>query len=77
LWSKRPSKKIYQWNRESSGDEGDNPKIPLWFLKGIKEMGQNKEKGRMKVNRIFFIKLDLFLETVTRIIIGVNFIQPK
>ena len=77
LRRKRPCEKIDHWNRKSSCDEGDNPEVPFWFFKGIEKMIQEEEKRRMKKGRILFIKFNLIPETVTRIIISMDFVQPK
>ena len=40
-------------------------------------MGENKEKRRLKVSRIFFVKFELALKIVSRFIKGMNFIYPE
>jgi hypothetical protein len=40
-------------------------------------MSENKEKRGVKVSWVFFVILQLVLDTISRIIISVNFVNPE
>jgi len=74
---KLPGKKVDHGDREDSRDQRNDTEIPFRFCKGIKLMGKNKKKGRVKVCRVLFIEFYLAIEIIPRIIKRINFIPPE
>jgi hypothetical protein len=74
---KLSGKEIDHRDGEGSEDQGDNPEVSFGLGERIELMGQNKEKGRMKIRRILFIEFYLAFEVVSGIVEGVDFIHPQ
>jgi hypothetical protein len=53
---KRSGEEINYGDGEGSKDQRNDTKIPFWFCKGKKMMGENEEKGRMKEGWVLFIE---------------------
>ncbi len=54
---KLPSKEVDHGDRKGTKNQRNDTEIPFCFCKGIKKlMGEDEEKGRMKVCRVLFIK---------------------
>ena len=64
-------------DRERSENQRQNPEVSLRFRKRIKKMREQVEKRRMEEGRLLFIILELRPESISRILIGVNFIEPE
>lgn len=72
-----PGNEVNHRNGKSSEDQGNDTEIPFWFCKGVKLMGEDEEKGRMKESWVFFIEFQLTAEIIPRILEGINFVKPK
>ncbi len=70
-------KKIDHGDGKSPEDQGDDSKISLRPGERIELMGENKEKGRVKIRRILLIKVKLTSKIIPRVIEGVDFIHPE
>jgi hypothetical protein len=53
---KLSGKKVDHGDGEGSKDQRNDTEIPFGFCKGIKLMGENEEKGRMKEDWVLFIE---------------------
>jgi hypothetical protein len=74
---KLPRKEIDHRDGEGSKDQRNDTEIPFRFCKGIKLMGDNKKKRRMEEGWVLFIEFYLILETIPRILEGMDFVNPK
>jgi hypothetical protein len=71
------SKKIDHGDGEGSEDQRDNAKIPFWVLKWIKEMGEDEKEGGVEESWVLFVKSELILEAIPRIIKRIDLVPPK
>jgi hypothetical protein len=70
-------KQVNHGDGKGSEDQWDDPEVSFGLGKGIELMGQNKEKGRMKIRRVLLIKFYLPSKIISRVIEGVDFIYPE
>lgn len=72
-----PCKEIDHRDGKCSEDQWDDSEISFGLGERIELMGENKEKGRVKIRRILLIKVKLTSETIPRIIERMDFIYPE
>jgi hypothetical protein len=70
-------KQIDHGDGEDSEDQGDNPEVSFGFGERIELVGENEEKGRMKIRGILFIEFYLAFEVVSGVIEGMDFVYPE
>jgi hypothetical protein len=70
-------KQIDHGDGEDSEDQGDNPEVSFGFGERIELVGENEEKGRVKIRRILFIEFYLAFEVVSGVIEGMDFVHPE
>jgi len=70
-------KEIDHGDGEGSEDQGDNPEVSFGLGKRIELVGENEEKGRMKIRWILFIEFYLAFEVVSGVIEGMDFVHPE
>lgn len=74
---KRPSEEIDHGDGKNSEDQRKDAKVSFRMGKRIIKVGKKKKEGRMKVGRIFFVKLKLSFEAISRIVESVNLVHPQ
>jgi hypothetical protein len=70
-------KQIDHGDGEDSEDQGDNPEVSFGLGERIELVGENEEKGRMKIRWILFIEFYLAFEVVSGVIEGMDFVHPE
>jgi len=70
-------KKIDHGDGKSSEHQGDDSQVSFGFGERIELMGENEEKGRVKISRILLIKVKLTSKIISRIIEGMDFVHPE
>jgi hypothetical protein len=55
-WRKLSCEEIDQGDGEGPEDQGDDSEVPFGFGEGIELMGEDEEKGRVKIRGVLFIK---------------------
>jgi len=53
----RSCKEIDHRDGEGTKDQGDNTEVPFWFSERVKLMCKNEKQRRLKICRVFFIKI--------------------
>ena len=70
-------KEIDHRDGKSSQDQWDDSQVSFGFGERIELMGENEEKGRVKISRILLIKVKLTSKIISRIIEGMDFVHPE
>jgi len=72
-----PCKKIDHGDGKSSEDQGDDSKVSFRLAKRMQLVGENKEKGRVKISWILFVVVKLTSKIISRIVEGMDFVHPE
>jgi hypothetical protein len=70
-------KQIDHGDGEDSEDQGDNPEVSFGLGERIELVGENEEKGRMKIRWILFVEFYLAFKIVSGVIEGMDFVHPE
>ena len=70
-------KQVDHGDGEDSEDQGDNPEVSFGVGERIELVGENEEKGRMKIRWILFIEFYLAFEIVSGVVEGMDFVYPE
>ena len=70
-------KQIDHGDGEDSEDQGDNPEVSFGVGERIELVGENEEKGRMKIRWILFVEFYLAFEIVSGVVEGMDFVYPE